>query len=566
MEAKNIDNSKKYRLDDTDSIDFNGHILYRIVALKDFSIIKAGDKGGYIESEKNLSHNNDAWIFDNAKVYGFTQVAGNAKISGDGELNVNDTINKDVVLGSEEVHKAEQVVETNSLKDRKKTTFKEWFGGYDTSEPVSKVVDSWGVPIKVYHSTIRKGINKFQNFNTDKPVWFTPNKEYSKRYYSTKKWYQKGDTYTVYLNLKNPLNVGNIDRPLDDGWKFHRNDWYDELSKKSRIPYEIIEERLKPVKAVWVHGLTNTKEFKELLQEYGYDGIKAKERGFISYAAFQQEQIRKSSDVHFRKKDYILSEETLEDSIDDTLKYSREKISDKIDEKKIEEKQAKEERFQTYKKECEQRKKNIINDRFNPYKIIGTITTLNKFGIDTAHNNNKQDFLKALEKSFKKEDSTMWSFEILSSEPSLRKEVDNVLENIDNGKKYRLDDTDSIDFNGHILYRIVALKDFADVKAGDKGGYVESEDNLSHDGAAWVYDNAQVFDKAKVSDNAQVKDNAHVHGYTQVAGNARISGYGELNVNDTITEDVALDFGRNASASESESLSVEESRRKGLSR
>ena len=136
--------------------------------------------------------------------------------------------------------------------------------------------------------------------------------------------------------------------------------------------------------------------------------------------------------------------------------------------------------------------------------------------------------------------------------------------NIGNDNKYRLDETDSMNVDGHTLYRIVALKDFADVKAGDKGGYIESEDNLSHDGAAWVYDNAQVFDKAKVSDNAQVKDNAHVHGYTQVAGNARISGYGELNVNDTITEDVALDFGRNASASESESLSVEESRRKGL--
>ena len=136
--------------------------------------------------------------------------------------------------------------------------------------------------------------------------------------------------------------------------------------------------------------------------------------------------------------------------------------------------------------------------------------------------------------------------------------------NIGNDNKYRLDETDSMNVDGHTLYRIVALKDFADVKAGDKGGYVESEDNLSHDGAAWVYDNAQVFDKAKVSDNAQVKDNAHVHGYTQVAGNARISGYGELDINDTITEDVALDFGRNASASESESLSVEESRRKGL--
>ena len=53
-------------------------------------------------------------------------------------------------------------------------------------------------------------------------------------------------------------------------------------------------------------------------------------------------------------------------------------------------------------------------------------------------------------------------------------------ENMDNtqAKKYRLDETDRIDFYDHTLYRIIALKDFSDVKAGDKGGYVESEDNL----------------------------------------------------------------------------------------
>ena len=172
--------------------------------------------------------------------------------------------------------------------------------------------------------------------------------------------------------------------------------------------------------------------------------------------------------------------------------------------------------------------------------------------------------------------------------------------NIDNSKKYLLDKIDSIAFDGHTLYRIVALKDFADVKAGDKGGYIESEGNLSQDGNSWVYhrakvwnaarisddaqvfgqaevyDNAQVggtswvyghaevYDNAHVSGNAQVYDRAHISGYTQITGDAKISGDGELNVNDTITEDVVLKSDRSNSASESESLSIEESRRKGL--
>ena len=40
------------------------------------------------------------------------------------------------------------------------------------------------------------------------------------------------------------------------------------------------------------------------------------------------------------------------------------------------------------------------------------------------------------------------------------------------------------------MYRIKSLIDFEDVKAGDLGGYVEKEENLSQSGNAWVYGNA----------------------------------------------------------------------------
>lgn len=45
---------------------------------------------------------------------------------------------------------------------------------------------------------------------------------------------------------------------------------------------------------------------------------------------------------------------------------------------------------------------------------------------------------------------------------------------------------------GRKLFRIRALVNFGNVKSGDLGGYVEKEENLSHDGDAWVYGNAQV--------------------------------------------------------------------------
>ena len=62
------------------------------------------------------------------------------------------------------------------------------------------------------------------------------------------------------------------------------------------------------------------------------------------------------------------------------------------------------------------------------------------------------------------------------------------------------------------LYRVVALKDFGDVRKGDIGGWVSSLDNLSQIGNAWVYDNACVFGNAKVYGNAEVFGNARVYG------------------------------------------------------
>jgi hypothetical protein len=77
-------------------------------------------------------------------------------------------------------------------------------------------------------------------------------------------------------------------------------------------------------------------------------------------------------------------------------------------------------------------------------------------------------------------------------------------------KKFELTET-TIGLNNITLYRIKALRDFADVKAGDLGGYLETEFNLSHEGNAWVYDNAQVFGDAWVFDNARVSGNAWVY-------------------------------------------------------
>ena len=63
-------------------------------------------------------------------------------------------------------------------------------------------------------------------------------------------------------------------------------------------------------------------------------------------------------------------------------------------------------------------------------------------------------------------------------------------------KKYELT-SGSIELDGSILHRIRALRNFSDVKAGDQGGWVKSEYNLSHTGSCWIYDDAKVYDDAR---------------------------------------------------------------------
>ena len=74
------------------------------------------------------------------------------------------------------------------------------------------------------------------------------------------------------------------------------------------------------------------------------------------------------------------------------------------------------------------------------------------------------------------------------------------------------------------LVRIEALRDFSDVKKGEKGGFIMLEKNLTQSGNAWVYGDAQVSEDARVSGDAQVSGNAWVHGNALVSGNARVSG------------------------------------------
>lgn len=106
-------------------------------------------------------------------------------------------------------------------------------------------------------------------------------------------------------------------------------------------------------------------------------------------------------------------------------------------------------------------------------------------------------------------------------------------------KKYILTD-ETMEFNGHILHRIKAIKDFGAVKKDELGGWIESEYNLSQKDECWVrneakvYENAKVFydawvcNEALVHGHARIYDRARIHDYVEIFGNAEISGNADI--------------------------------------
>ncbi|MDO4889239.1 MAG: hypothetical protein Q4A25_00900 [Candidatus Saccharibacteria bacterium] len=104
-------------------------------------------------------------------------------------------------------------------------------------------------------------------------------------------------------------------------------------------------------------------------------------------------------------------------------------------------------------------------------------------------------------------------------------------------KKYEISEiSKTVTVNGKeiTVYRIRALKDFTveawnrlkafkkEIHAGDLGGYVESEENLSQDGNCWIAGNATVCGNASISENAYVGGRSWVVENAKVCGNAKV--------------------------------------------
>ena len=93
-------------------------------------------------------------------------------------------------------------------------------------------------------------------------------------------------------------------------------------------------------------------------------------------------------------------------------------------------------------------------------------------------------------------------------------------------KHFKLTSETKVNFLGKTLFRIELITDCKWGKIGDKGGFLEKEENLSGD--ARVYGDAEVSGDARVSGNAEVSGDARVSGDAWVFGDAEVFGNAEV--------------------------------------
>ena len=95
--------------------------------------------------------------------------------------------------------------------------------------------------------------------------------------------------------------------------------------------------------------------------------------------------------------------------------------------------------------------------------------------------------------------------------------------------------TISLFFRTATLHRIRAVAEFGLVKIGDLGGWIEKEENLSHEGKAWVWGNAKVCGDAEVCGDAKVWGNAKVCGDAEVFSASHVLVIGAIGSRDDFT-------------------------------
>ena len=100
-------------------------------------------------------------------------------------------------------------------------------------------------------------------------------------------------------------------------------------------------------------------------------------------------------------------------------------------------------------------------------------------------------------------------------------------------RKYELTD-ETIICDGRILHRIKAVGKFVNARGGYIGGFIEREENLSHEGDCWVGGNAKAYGDSKVEGDALMCDYSVAKDHAVIGDNSLIEDYAVIGDNSLI--------------------------------
>lgn len=90
------------------------------------------------------------------------------------------------------------------------------------------------------------------------------------------------------------------------------------------------------------------------------------------------------------------------------------------------------------------------------------------------------------------------------------------------------------------LHPIEAMEDCGEIRKGDRGGWIESESNLSQDGKCWIFPDSCVYDSARVTEDAWVKGESYVYDYAKISGKSVVMT-SDVSYHSTIENAVVID-------------------------
>jgi hypothetical protein len=92
-----IEKNEKYALTDQ-YIEYCGEILYRIIALSDFGSVKKGDLGGWCSKNSNIDSGGSAWVYNNAKMLGSSEIWCDAILKENAEMHNDSIANQNSIM------------------------------------------------------------------------------------------------------------------------------------------------------------------------------------------------------------------------------------------------------------------------------------------------------------------------------------------------------------------------------------------------------------------------------------------------------------------------------------